>query len=192
MVSITLGWHTDPRQGQLVKIVVASANPVKRDAVESAFASTFPAETLTIESVEGRSRVSEQPMSDEETLHGAVNRTRHAMELAPDADFWVGIEGGVEAIGDVFMTFAWVVIRRKGGRAGQARTVTLPLPPEIRQLIEDGVELGEANDRVFSTVNSKQEGGAFGLLTDGRYTRESVYVEALSIALVAIVNPLYQ
>ncbi|MDX1480493.1 MAG: inosine/xanthosine triphosphatase [Woeseiaceae bacterium] len=174
-----------------MKIVVASSNPVKLKAVETAFADSFEGEALSVESVESRSGVSDQPTSDEETRHGAVNRSRHAMELAPDADFWVGIEGGVEAIGDGLVAFAWVAIRRKGGRSGQARTVTLPLPPAIRRLIDDGLELGEANDRVFETSNSKQGGGAFGLLTGGRYTRESVYVQAISIALIPIVNPLY-
>jgi non-canonical (house-cleaning) NTP pyrophosphatase len=53
------------------------------------------------------------------------------------------------------------------------------------------MELGEANDQVFSTVNSKHQGGAFGLLTHGLYTRESVYTEALVMALVPLVNTLY-
>jgi non-canonical (house-cleaning) NTP pyrophosphatase len=53
------------------------------------------------------------------------------------------------------------------------------------------MELGEANDRVFATVNSKQGGGAYGLLTDGRYTRESIYAQTLIIALTPFVNALY-
>jgi non-canonical (house-cleaning) NTP pyrophosphatase len=53
------------------------------------------------------------------------------------------------------------------------------------------MELGDANDRVFSTVNSKHQGGAFGLLTNGLYTREAVYTEALVMALVPLVNGLY-
>ena len=61
----------------------------------------------------------------------------------------------------------------------------------IKELIDAGMELGEANDQVFSTVNSKHQGGAFGLLTHGLYTRESVYTEALVMALVPLVNTLY-
>ena len=53
------------------------------------------------------------------------------------------------------------------------------------------MELGDANDRVFSTVNSKQGGGAYGLLTGGRYTRESIYAQTLIIALTPFVNELY-
>ena len=57
--------------------------------------------------------------------------------------------------------------------------------------MDTGMELGEANDRVFATVNSKQGGGAYGLLTDGRYTRESIYTQTLIIALTPFVNELY-
>jgi len=59
-------------------------------------------------------------------------------------------------------------------------------------VVEAGLELGEANDRVFSTANSKHKGGAFGLLTAGQFTREGVYTDTLLIALVPFINELYQ
>ena len=59
-------------------------------------------------------------------------------------------------------------------------------------LLDQGLELGEANDRVFSTLNSKQKGGAFGLLTDGRLTREGVYAQTLVLALVPHCHALWQ
>ena len=73
----------------------------------------------------------------------------------------------------------------------EARSVTLPLPPAVRELVDSGLELGDANDRVFATLNSKQGGGACGLLTDGLYTRESVYRQTLIIELTPFVNSLY-
>ncbi len=63
--------------------------------------------------------------------------------------------------------------------------------PAVKELVAGGMELGEANDRVFSTVNSKQGGGAYGLLTDGLYTREGIYAQTMIIALIPFVNPLY-
>ncbi len=89
------------------------------------------------------------------------------------------------------MAFAWMAVQDRSGRFGEARSVTLPLPPAVRHLIAAGLELGAANDRVFATVNSKQGGGAFGLLTEGRYTRESVYSQTLIIALVPLVNDIF-
>ena len=61
----------------------------------------------------------------------------------------------------------------------------------MQQLVNSGLELGEANDRVFSTLNSKQGGGAFGLLTDGLMTRESVYTQTLTLALIPFVHELW-
>ena len=50
----------------------------------------------------------------------------------------------------------------------------------IEQIIEEDIE------------NSKHGGGAFGLLTGGRYTREAIYTETLVIALVPFTNKLYE
>jgi non-canonical (house-cleaning) NTP pyrophosphatase len=44
---------------------------------------------------------------------------------------------------------------------------------------------------VFATVTSKQGGGAYGLLTAGLYTRESIYTQTLILALIPFVNGLY-
>ncbi len=170
---------------------MASRNPVKLRAVEAAFRQVFPGESLDIESSAVASGVGDQPMSDNETRRGARNRARNARQARPDARFWVGLEGGIEAVDDSLMAFAWMSILGLGNTVGEARTVTLPLPPAVKALVDAGLELGEANDRVFSTVNSKQQGGAFGLLTNGLYTRESVYTEALTAALVPFVNELF-
>lgn len=174
-----------------MKIVVASQNPVKLKAVEAAFAAMLPDTPADIIGVSVDSGVSDQPRGDDETRRGAQQRAENARAARPDADFWVGLEGGVDVFDDSLLTFAWMSIAAANGRRGETRSVGLPLPPAIKTLVDQGLELGDANDRVFGTVNSKHQGGAFGLLTDGRYTRESVYVEALCVALVPLINPIY-
>ena len=89
------------------------------------------------------------------------------------ADFGVGMEGGIERIDGELIAFAWMAVIGGDGTLGEARSITLPLPPAVRELIDAGHELGDANDRVFGTRNSKQSGGAFGLLTNGRIARAS-------------------
>lgn len=174
-----------------MRVVIASLNPAKICAAREAFSLQFPGQRIEYIPASVESGVSDQPMSDDETRSGARNRARNASELIPDADFWVGMEGGIVTIDDCLVAFAWMAIQGAGGRIGEARTVTLPLPPAVKALVEEGMELGDANDQVFSTVNSKHQGGAFGLLTNGLYTREGVYTEALVIALVPFVNALY-
>lgn len=174
-----------------MEIVVASRNPVKIDAVRQAFSGQFPSASLELVSVDVESGVSKQPDTDQETLRGARYRVEQSRRVRPDADFWVGLEGGIESIDEQLMAFAWMVVRGRNGKIGEARSVTLPLPPAVKELVDSGLELGEANDRVFSTSNSKQGGGAFGLLTEGRYTREFIYSQTLIFALIPFVNDLY-
>jgi inosine/xanthosine triphosphatase len=174
-----------------LKVAVASHNPVKTGATERAFALVFPDETLELMPVSVDSGVSDQPVSDDETRRGARNRAMAARAAAPDASYWVGLEGGVDTVDGQLMAFAWMAVQSADGRIGEARSATLPLPPAVKTLVDSGMELGAANDMVFSTVNSKQGGGAFGLLTDGLYTRESIYTQTLVIALIPLVNSLY-
>jgi inosine/xanthosine triphosphatase len=174
-----------------MNIVVASENPVKIEATRVAFAALMPDASLQMIPVDVDSGVGDQPTSDAETRRGARNRAANARECSPEADFWVGLEGGIEVFEDQLMAFAWMAILGSNGNESRARSTTLPLPPSIRKLIAEVLELGEANDRVFSTANSKQGGGAFGLLTDGLYTRESIYTQTLVLALLPFVNDLY-
>ena len=174
-----------------MNIVVASRNPVKIDAVTEAFGNQFPSDTFEFISVDVESGVSDQPGNDQETRRGARNRVMEARRVQPDADYWVGIEGGIESVDDQLMAFAWMVVLGENDKIGEARSVTLTLPPAVKELIDDGFELGEANDRVFGTTNSKQQGGAYGLLSDGKYTRQFIYSQTLTIALIPFVSELY-
>ncbi len=174
-----------------MKIVVASKNPIKVSAARNAFCGQFPQSTLQLLPIRVDSGVSAQPMSDDETRQGARNRANEAGKQHAQADFWVGMEGGLEKIGDRLMAFAWIAVRDYRGRINEARSATLPLPEGVAKLIDSGMELGDANDQVFDTTDSKSQGGAYGLLTNGLYTRESIYYQTLVIAMVPFVNPLF-
>jgi len=174
-----------------MRVVVASGNPVKAAAALAAFTALQPDIETDLVCVPVESGVSDQPASDKETRRGARNRANNASIAQPDADYWVGLEGGIEIIDDRLMAFAWIAIRSRDGKVSDARSATLPLPDAIKRLIDKGLELGDANDKVFATHNSKQAGGAYGLLTDGLYTRESIYTQTTILALLPFVNELY-
>jgi len=177
--------------GELLQVVVTSFNPVKIAAVREAFLSQFPRAETRILPVGVASGVADQPMSDDETRQGARNRVAAARLKVPDADYWVGLEGGLDYFDGDLMAFAWMVVAGPGGRVSETRSATLPLPPRVQALVADGLELGEANDRVFATLNSKQAGGAYGLLTGGLMTRESIYTQTLILALIPFVHELW-
>lgn len=163
---------------------------MKIAAVEEAFRLQLPQAKLQTVAVSVASGVADQPMSDQETRQGARTRVANARQAYPDADYWVGLEGGLDVFDGCLMAFAWMVVA-DNNRTSETRSVTLPLPPEVQELVSTGLELGDANDKVFSTLNSKQGGGAFGLLTDGLMTRESVYTQTLVLALIPFVHELW-
>lgn len=135
-------------------IVVASHNPVKLNAALQGCMRMFPNVTYEIQGVSVPSGVPDQPLSDLETLQGALNRAENARVLQRDADFWFGIEGGIEPHEDSFQSFAWVVVIGESGRVGKARTAMLYIPQEVAKLVRGGMELGHADDRVFGKENT--------------------------------------
>ncbi|MDX1994525.1 MAG: inosine/xanthosine triphosphatase [bacterium] len=170
------------------QLVVASSNPVKITAALEGFQQMWPGEDFTVRGVNVPSGVSTQPMTDAETRLGALNRARNAQQIVSHADYWVGIEGGAAEVNGFLDVFAWVVVLGEN-RMGLSRTGTFTLPEEVAQLVRAGVELGEADDRVFGRENSKQTNGAVGLLTGDLIDRTHYYVYAVILALIPFKNP---
>ena len=168
-------------------IVVASINPVKILAALEGFKHMFPDQHFSATGVTVPSGVSDQPLSDQETLQGAMNRACTARDGHP-ADYWIGIEGGLELVHGEMECFAWIVVLSRE-RMGKSRTATFFLPQEVSALVKQGLELGDADDRVFGLSNSKQQNGSIGILTDDVITRASYYEHAVMMALVPFKNP---
>lgn len=170
------------------KIIVASLNPVKTEAVLSGFTRMFPVETFIVEQVSVDSGVEDQPLSDRTAKQGAENRAQQARLAVPGGDFWVGVEGGCDVLDGEMISFAWVVVLSKTS-AGSSRTAHFILPRAVRKLVEAGLELGDADDQVFGMENSKQKIGAVGLLTDEVVTRTTLYEQAVILALIPFLKP---
>lgn len=171
-----------------MKIVVASNNPVKIDASVRGFKRMFPEREWSTEGVSVESGVSSQPMTDAETLRGALNRAQNARQAHPDADYWIGLEGGVHDDPEGMLSFGWVVIVSPNSM-GKARTPSFTLPPQIAELLRGGMELGQADDIVFKKQNSKQAEGAVGILTGGIFDRAMSFETAVLLALIPFKHP---
>jgi inosine/xanthosine triphosphatase len=173
-------------------IIVASTNPVKIAAAHLGFQAMFPHFVFSVKGISVASGVHAQPTSNEETLRGAMNRAEGAYKSRPDADYWVGIEGGIEDKGYSIEAFAWVVVLADQQKmfVGKGKTGSFLLPRRVAHLIRrEGMELGEADDIVFGKTNSKQDSGAVGLLTEGAITRTELYKAAVVFALIPFKNP---
>jgi len=165
------------------KVVIGSKNPVKIECVRRAFKTCFSDQGFEFVGVGAASNVSDQPMSEEETRTGAHNRAKNSMAELSGAEYYVGVEGGLDNLDDQLYAFAWIVIYSSNGKIGESRTSTFTLPEAVTKLIHEGVELGHADDQVFGRVNSKQGNGAVGLLTKDIVDRTTYYEQAVTLAL---------
>lgn len=159
-------------------------NPVKIGAARAVGSALVPG--ARIEGIAVPSGVPDQPWGDGETIRGAVARA-HAAREALDADWGIGIEGGVVAgDGDTVRTCAWAAIVTRDGRQGVGGSLSLELPAAVAALVRDGLELGHAMDVVTGAHNVKRGLGAVGVLTRGLVTRQAAYETLVAYAAVPL------
>ena len=160
-------------------IAVGSTNPVKIDAVERTLERFEP----TVTSVPVDSGVSEQPRSIEETITGAENRARRAL-ASTDADYGIGLEGGVARIEGVpgLSLIMWAAAT-DGDRIERGGGPTLRLPDDVAGRLEQGAELGPIMDEYLDTEGTAEAEGAAGVLTAQLTDRERALGEAVACAV---------
>ena len=167
-------------------VAVGSMNPVKIGAVRAMIERVAP--QATVQGIAVPSGVSDQPWGDDETIRGALARARAARE-ALDADWGVGIEGGVVDAGSgIVRSCAWAAVIGRDGREGVGGSLSLELPTRVAALVRGGMELGHAMDAVTGEQNVKQGVGAVGILTGGLVTRQGAYETLVAYALVPFLN----
>ena len=167
-------------------IAVGSTNPIKIAAVRSALDRAGIAASIT--GITVPSGVPEQPIGAAQVLEGAINRANNA-RAAANADWGVGLEGGVEFdhTGACWLYNVAVIVSASG--TSQARGGALLLPPVVAARIRAGEELGPVMDEVTQIANSKQKLGAIGFLTGGVVLREDAFRDSFGRALAPLLHP---
>jgi inosine/xanthosine triphosphatase len=171
-----------------MKVAIGSKNPVKIQAVKEAFEKVWPDQSFHFEGVDIKSTVSDQPMSDDETILGATYRADYALTKL-QAEYGVGLEGGMTEVQGVWFTTAWIVVINKKGEKGIGSTIHIQMPDSVMKHIHNGMELGHVDDLIFGQTNSKQGDGHFGLRTDNIITRKDGYRDGVIIALSRFLHP---
>ncbi|MEP6999016.1 MAG: inosine/xanthosine triphosphatase [bacterium] len=169
-------------------VAVGSMNPVKIGAALAVIQRL--ASHARVEGIAVASGVPDQPWSDEETIRGALARA-HAARSALDADWGIGIEGGVIDAGHgAVRTCAWAAVVNRDGREGVGGSLSLELPRRVAALVVGGMELGHAMDAVTGEHDVKRGAGAVGVLTRGLVSRQSAYETLVAYALVPLLDDL--
>jgi len=170
----------------LTLAAVGSTNPTKVGAARRAFATLFP--DVEVTGVEVPSGVSEQPVGHEETIRGALQRARRARE-ALNADWGIGLEGGVLFRGDECWQIQYCAVVHRDGRTGLAGGLQFLLPPVVAEEIRKGGEVGPLFDQLSGEKDTKRKGGAIGFLTKGAILREDLYTYMVTGALIRFLHP---
>lgn len=177
-----------------MKFIVASKNPVKINAVAAALKEQFS--ELSVEGLEVESGVSAQPMSDEETKTGALNRARAVRNLAlkkkiikkSEEVLCIGLEGGVfhpsfiENKNELWST-VWVVVLDKEGNSYFSNGARFSLPNFMSKLLLAGEEMGPSLGKRLKDPDLRKKEGMIGFLTNHFTNRTDEYAGIVKIAV---------
>ena len=168
-----------------MKILVGSENPVKLEAVKESFERYF--NKIEVLGYKVASAVPDQPI-EFETYIGAENRAKELSALNDEnninADFFVGIEGGIIQQYKRWFAFGAMCIIHNSGKKSFGTSAHFELPGIVTEKLLKGEELGHVMDRIMNEENTKQKGGAIAFFTKGKMDRKELYIPGLISALV--------
>ncbi len=177
-----------------MKFFVASTNPVKINAVKQVVSQKFP--QALVKSLEVASGVAAQPMSDQETRQGALNRARAIKKLAwqkkliqaNEQSLFIGLEGGVFHPDFVnnpeeLWSTVWAVALDQDDQSYWSNGARFPLPLFISQMLLSGQEMGPALGAYLADPDLKTKAGAIGFLTADFTNRTAEYASVVKLAI---------
>ncbi len=172
-----------------MKVVVGSKNIPKCAAVEASFSRAFPADNIIVEGLATESGVSSHPTSADESIRGALNRATEASLKISDADYYVGIEGGLLTHNDRAWEIGWVAIRNSQGQTTTGLSAGIELRGKVLEAIVNGIELNDVlkNDYGFEAAGSNS--GFYGIATNDIVTRQDAYEQGITFALAPFLHP---
>lgn len=169
-----------------MKVMVGSTNPVKVKAAENVFRQwRLHAEIVGIDVPSG---VSEQPMSDDETIRGAVNRAKEVLASNPEAEYGVGIEGGVTETPYGLYLCNWGAVAQRDGLIGVGGGARFLLPDSVKERIYRGEELGLVIDDLMKKQGTSRKEGAVGFFSRGILNRREMLEQVVITSLMRFIQ----
>ncbi|MBI1961164.1 MAG: inosine/xanthosine triphosphatase [Parcubacteria group bacterium] len=174
-----------------MKIGVGTKNPAKVDAVKEIIAEYDILKAAEVVPVDVDSGISEQPMTLEETVQGAMNRAKSAHQ---GCDLGIGLESGLFKMPmskSEYMDICVCAIF-DGERFHLGTSSAFEYPKKLIDLIlHEGIDISRAAKKLGLTdhpyVGHAQ--GMIGILTKGRLTRKEYTRQSLITALIHLENP---
>jgi len=167
-------------------VAVGSTNPTKIDPVREVFSYHF--KKVTVKGINVVSGIKDQPLNIEEMYQGACNRAKNALKKVRQADYGVGIEGGLNKYGFGWFEQSIVVIFDRKGNIGVGSSGGLVLPVKVIREIHKGKNLEEVIDSLFKTQNIGEGIGMFGIFTKGVVSRSGGVKHGVAFALARFLH----
>ncbi len=159
----------------VMEVALGSSNAVKLLALRWALERLgLAVEPLAVEVASG---VAAQPLSEAETIQGALARAT-AARAASGAALGVGIEGGVDVSSGWIVNVAAVV---DGERSALGRSPGVRLPPDWLAALKAGETLGDLIEARYGPEARRL--GAMGVFTGGALSRQEASAQAALAAL---------
>jgi inosine/xanthosine triphosphatase len=169
-----------------VIVAVGSENPTKLDPVKEIFSKHFA--DVKVVGVKVVSGVPDQPIGEDQIYEGALNRAKRALEKVKNADYGIGIEGGLSEKSYGWFENSLTVIIDKEGNMGVGSSSGLVLPNIVIDKINAGKNLEEAIDEIFGTEKIGEGIGMFGIMTNGVVTRSAGVSHSVAFALARFLH----
>jgi len=163
-----------------MKIAIGTKNKAKVKAVQAICDSLM--KNVEYKMLDVPSHVSAQPIGDEETLQGAMNRATQACN-DENIDLSFGLEGGVKEFCGQLYICNWGVLQTSAGKQYIAGGAQIPLPEEVASAIRKGEELGPVMDRYTEQVGVRHHEGAVGVFTAGVVNRADMFEHVVKLLI---------
>lgn len=167
-------------------VVVGSDNPSKVNPVRKVFGTHFS--DVKVQGIYVDSGVSETPLTDEEIFNGAMNRAKAAMKKVPEADFGVGVEGGMHNFSYGWVKYELVIILHKNGTIGIGTSGGLLVPDHFVTEVKKGRALTDIGDETFNTKLIGKGMGIVGYFTKGLVSRRNAVEHGVALAISKFIN----
>ncbi|HLR72630.1 MAG TPA: DUF84 family protein [Pseudogracilibacillus sp.] len=157
-----------------MNIVIGSTNPTKIKAVKAVFPEA------NVHTASAPSDISAQPIGDNETLLGAMNRAKYLREIYPEM-YGVGLEGGVMYVENNLFLNSWGVLITQNEQVYTAAGARIPLPDEFSEKLNQRIELSTLMDDFTNKENVRNREGAIGIFTSSYLTRADLFAQVMTI-----------
>lgn len=168
-------------------INVGSTNKSKLDAVREIIQEYPDFSVAQINGLSVPSDVSEQPMSLDETITGAMNRAKHAFN---GCDYSIGLESGIFPVPKTKTGYmdvcACAIFDGTEYHIGLSSAWEFPDKRITDMVVSGGFDMTQAVNKAGLTDNPQvgMAEGAIGILTKGRMTRKEYTKQSLRTAFI--------